>query len=195
MVGGMTSDYWSRDPKRLGFVLARYKFVARMVEGMERVLEVGCADGFGSRIVRQHVGALVAIDSEFESIREAMANQSSVWPIDYLCHELRDEPLPGFDAVYALDVLEHIPSKDEDQFLRSMRGSGSVAIIGMPSLESQGYASDLSRQGHVNCKRGPDLKEALKRHWKNVFLFGMNDETLHTGFAPMAHYRLALCTS
>jgi hypothetical protein len=25
-------------------------------------------------------------------------------------------------------------------------------------------------------------------------VFGMNDEVLHTGFGPMCHYRLAICT-
>ena len=57
----------------------------------------------------------------------------------------------------------------------------------------QAYASALSKAGHVNCKTGPQLREALRRHWQEVFLFGMNDEVLHTGFAPMQQYRFAVC--
>jgi hypothetical protein len=34
----------------------------------------------------------------------------------------------------------------------------------------------------------------LTPHFSNVFMFGMNDETLHTGYGPMCHYRLAVCT-
>src|SRR5574341_1486014 len=82
--GGMTRHYWENDPKRLTFVLARYKFVAKMLEGKDRVLEVGCADGFGSRIVRQHVGDLTAIDIDHESIAEAQQkNASPSWPIRF----------------------------------------------------------------------------------------------------------------
>ena len=33
----------------------------------------------------------------------------------------------------------------------------------------------------------------MQRHFHNVFLFSMNDEVVHTGFSPMAHYLLALC--
>jgi hypothetical protein len=32
----------------------------------------------------------------------------------------------------------------------------------------------------------------MEEHFDNVFMFAMNDEVVHTGFAPMAHYRLAL---
>ncbi len=48
-LGLMTNQVWQDDPRRLGFVLARYKFVAKMFSGLERVLEVGCARAFGTR--------------------------------------------------------------------------------------------------------------------------------------------------
>jgi len=61
-LGPMTTQVWQDDPRRLTFVLARYKFVAKMLSGKRRVLEVGCADAFGTRIVQQEVGSVVAID-------------------------------------------------------------------------------------------------------------------------------------
>jgi hypothetical protein len=68
-----------------------------------------------------------------------------------------------------------------------------VLIIGTPSLESQKYASPGSIAGHVNCKNGDELKQVLSEFFGNVFVFSMNDETVHTGFYPMAHYLFALC--
>jgi len=82
-LGLMVNQSWNQDPKRTLFTLARYKFVARMLSGSGSVLEVGCADAFGTRLVQ--------------------------------------------------------------------------------------------------------------RYFDNVFIFSMNDETIHTGFYPMAHYLLALC--
>lgn len=194
LVGGMTADYWDRDPRRLAFVLARYKFVGRMFEGKGRVLEVGCADGTGSRIVRQHVGYLKATDIDVRSLIEANDRQSATWPVEFVLHDMLKYPLvdQGFEAAYALDVLEHIERKDEERFLANLRASAPVVIIGMPSLESQRYASKLSREGHVNCKTGAELRASVGKNWREVFLFSMNDETVHTGFAPMAHYLLAL---
>ena len=37
------------------------------------------------------------------------------------------------------------------------------------------------------------LKSDLLKYFNNVFVFSMNDETVHTGYYPMAHYFLALC--
>ena len=70
---------------------------------------------------------------------------------------------------------------------------GGVVILGMPSLESQKYASSASKDGHVNCKTGKDLKSLCEKYFHNVFLFSMNDEIVHTGFEKMAHYLLVLC--
>lgn len=193
LVGGMTADYWERDPKRLAFVLARYKFVARMLEGKDRVLEVGCADGFGSRIVRQHVGALTAIDIDAKSIEEAESAQSKAWPIEFRCGDIMSDNLPLFNAVYCLDLFEHIVQ--EARLLNRLRACAPVCIVGTPSLESQKYASALSRIGHVNCKSGADLKASMQRYWRHVFMFSMSDEVVHTGFQPMAHYLFALAVA
>ena len=51
-LGLMSGSVWRDDPKRLVFSLARYKFTAKMLSGFGSVVEVGCGDGFGSRIVR-----------------------------------------------------------------------------------------------------------------------------------------------
>jgi hypothetical protein len=66
-------------------------------------------------------------------------------------------------------------------------------IVGMPSLESQVYASEGSKALHVNCKTEQGLRDSLQQYFANVFMFGMNDETLHTGFGALCHYRLAIC--
>src|ERR1035441_10302667 len=50
-LGLMTNQAWTDDPRHLLFTLARYKFVAKMLTGKNRVLEVGCADAFGTRLV------------------------------------------------------------------------------------------------------------------------------------------------
>jgi hypothetical protein len=67
-----------------------------------------------------------------------------------------------------------------------------AVIIGMPSLESQEFASPASKAGHINCKTEPELRALMEEHFDNVFMFAMNDEVVHTGYASMAHYRLAL---
>jgi hypothetical protein len=114
-------------------------------------------------------------------------------------HDILSGPFQsGFDAAYSLDVLEHIPPDKEETYFRNVLASLSetgVLVVGMPSLESQAHASPQSKAGHVNCKTGKDLKRSLERHFHNVFLFSMNDEVIHTGFPPMAHYLIGVCAT
>jgi 2-polyprenyl-3-methyl-5-hydroxy-6-metoxy-1,4-benzoquinol methylase len=196
-LGLMSSQTWQDDPRRLLFVLARYKFVAKMFSGMKKVLEVGCADAFGTRIVRQEVPDVVATDFDPVFILRNRARSNSRWNITFKIHDMLAGPLPeNFDGVYAIDVIEHIPADQEQQFVRNMVASlnrQGVALVGTPSLQSQEYASPASKAGHVNCKDAPSLKALMSHFFHNVFIFSMNDEMVHTGFHPMAHYLWALC--
>ena len=187
---------WYDDPRRLVFSMARYKFVAKMFAGRRNVLEVGCGDAFCAPIVRQAVHRLTVADFDKAYIADAKRRMRDRWPIEAIVIDLTKDSLPErYDAIYSLDVLEHIPQAKEDDVLRriadALEPHGAV-IVGMPSFESQQYASPPSKAGHVNCKTEPALRELMQRYFDNVFMFAMNDEVVHTGFGPMAHYRLAL---
>ena len=189
---GLHSGYqWIHDPKHFLFSLSRYKFVSKMLSGYHNVLEIGCGDGFFSAIVKNEVGKLSLTDCEEINIQLIdKKNYQEVFLHDFV-NATFDKV---YDAIYALDVLEHI--HNEDLFLsnaiQSLHQHG-VMIIGMPSIESQVYASLNSRIGHVNCKSKADLKKVMSAYFHNVFMFSMNDEVLHTGFDAMSHYLIALC--
>lgn len=196
-LGLMTSQGWDDDPKRLAFTLSRYKFVAKMLSGRKHVLEVGCADAFGTRIVCQEVDKVTAVDFDPIFVEDTNKRMSSKWRFTCFAHDMLTSPVPGkFDGAFALDVLEHIEPRNEAKFLKNLTASlapHGVAIIGMPSLESQAYASSISRAGHVNCKSMPDLKRTMEKYFFNVFMFSMNDEMIHTGYHKLAHYLMAVC--
>jgi 2-polyprenyl-3-methyl-5-hydroxy-6-metoxy-1,4-benzoquinol methylase len=198
-LGLMANESWNQDPKRTLFTLSRYKFVAKMMSGRARVLEIGCADAFGTRLVQQEVGHITAIDFDPVFVADVNARADSAWLMDCFVHDILSGPVPGkYDGIYSLDVLEHIDSKDEGKFMRHLLASldpAGATIIGMPSLESQTHASPQSKAGHVNCKSGKGLKAFLDQYFQNVFVFSMNDEVVHTGYYPMAHYLIALCTT
>lgn len=195
--GLMTSYAWNDDPKRLTFTLSRYKFVSKLLSGRANVLEIGCADAFGTRIVRQEVQRLTATDFDPIFIEDVKKRMNPRWSFDAFMHDMLSGPVPprNYDGIYALDVLEHIDPGDEPVFMSNLVGSlaphGAV-VLGMPSLESQAYASPNSKAGHVNCKSMPDFKQMMAGYFHNVFMFSMNDEVVHTGYHKMAHYLLAL---
>lgn len=196
-LGLMVNQSWNQNPRQILFTLAHYKFVSKLLSGKRSVLEIGCADAFGTRLVQQEVGHVTAVDFDPVFIKDAKSREDKNWPITLFVHDMLSGPVPGiFDAAYCLDVLEHIKPADEHAFMTSLLASipfEAPVIIGMPSLESQIYASPQSKAGHINCKSGQNLKDGLGRYFHNVFVFSMNDEVVHTGFLPMAHYLLAVC--
>ncbi|MHB1514618.1 MAG: class I SAM-dependent methyltransferase [Acidiferrobacteraceae bacterium] len=196
-LGLMSNQVWNDDPRRVVFSLSRYKFVAKMFTGRCNVLEVGCGDAFASRIVKQEVERLTVIDFDPVFIADAKERLDPDWPMECVVHDIVASPYPGrFDAIYSLDVFEHIRPECEDRFIQhaimSLAPHG-VMIIGIPSLESQVHASPQSAAGHVNCKTAAELRKVLSPYFHSIFMFSMSDEVVHTGFAPMAHYLLAVC--
>ncbi len=194
--GIMVNESWNEDPRRTVFTLARYKFISKMLAGREKVLEVGCADAFATRIVQQTVGQVTAVDFDPVFIEDARSRANPHWPMETLVHDMLKGPVPGkFDGAYAMDVLEHINPDMEDRFVRNVLTSlttEGVCIFGMPSLESQAHASPQSKVGHINCKTGDQFKSFMEKYFNTVFVFSMNDEVVHTGYYPMAHYLIAV---
>lgn len=189
-MGLMTSYRWRHDPKTVLFMLSRYKFVAKMLDGYGDVLEIGCGDALGSHLVANVIGHLKCIDIDCQMLLSANRHPK----ITYECNsDIRHSSGSSkWDAVYALDVIEHMEKKDSMNWVRGISQVSDLSIIGMPSLESQEYASPLSKANHINCMSAPDLKSLMKEHFKHVFMFSMNDEVVHTGFHKLAHYIFAI---
>jgi 2-polyprenyl-3-methyl-5-hydroxy-6-metoxy-1,4-benzoquinol methylase len=201
VLGNNTSRIFREDPKLLLFTLSRYKFVSKLLQGKKSVLEVGCQEGFGAQIVAKNVGNYVGIDFFQPYISDA--NKFSKYDnIEFEGFDLLDGPFLNkksddfkFDGVFSLDVIEHIDAKNDNLFMKncidSLNDEG-ILIVGTPSLESQLYASEASKAGHINCKSAPELKELFERFFKFVFIFSLNDEVVHTGFWQMSHYIVAV---
>lgn len=197
-LGLLKSREWIEDPRRFLFSQSRYKFVSKMLSGRRNVIEIGCGDAFNAPIVMQEVAALTVTDFDAEFIADAQARVQPEYPYVALVHNFLEGVFEGgpFDAAYAMDVLEHIDAADERTFIGNILKcltADAVMMVGMPSLESQAYASPGSKAGHINCKSAPDLKALMEEFFHSVFMFSLNDEVVHTGYHKMAHYVVALC--
>lgn len=197
-LGPWTSHIWRHDPRHMCFLLSRYKFVAKMLEGRERVLEVGCGDAVGTPIVLQTVKAVHGIDFEPLVLNDAKERyeREGVKQATFAIHDVSAAPIPGeFEAAFSLDVIEHVPAHQEDTFIEhicSALTKNAVLIVGTPNITANEYASPASKAGHINLKSAETLKDLLAKRFHNVFGFSMNDEVVHTGYSPMAHYLFAI---
>ena len=87
----MSNKRWQEDPRGLLFSLARYKFVSKMFESKKNVLEVGCGDGWYSKIVAQTVKKLTISDNDPIFIGNMKENKK-IRNIKIILHDMIKRP-------------------------------------------------------------------------------------------------------
>ena len=184
-------------PRHLLFSFSRYKFAARLIGDSPKVniLELGCSEGLGTLLLAGDFHNLTGVDSDKEAIQWAKSNLEKKGNIVFKYDDFLGKIYGKFDVVVALDVIEHIPKEQETDFFRAVTGNlkdDGYCIIGTPNVTASQYSSEPSKMGHVNLFSAERLRDTVREYFKNVFLFGMNDEVVHTGFYPMSHYLIAL---
>lgn len=182
--------------RHLLFSFARYKFAARMLGDSPKktVLELGCNEGIGTLHLAQVAEETLGVDFDENAVKWASDNLAGPH-LRFIGADFMNKEFGKFDAVVTIDVIEHLEKEKEDLFLETIiqnLNDEGFAIIGTPNITSLPYASEASRIGHINLYDHQRLKDLLLKRFKNVFLFGMNDEVIHTGFSPMCHFLFAL---
>jgi len=195
-LGPWTSFSLLNDPKHMCFVLSRYKFCSKMMAGKKTILEIGCGDGFGIPIIAQDTEYVLGIDVDDRLINGNRERLRKIKNIEFeninICEKV---PKKVFDAVFSIDVIEHLDPHLEKTFMdnscRCLKKDG-ILIIGTPNITANKYATDRSKVQHINLKGHKELRALLAKYFVNGFIFSMNDEIVHTGYYPMAHYLFAV---
>ena len=109
--------------------------------------------------------------------------------------KLIDQPKEGkYDAILSIDVIEHLEPEFEKPFMENQINAlnkEGILITGTPNVTASQYATFRSDHQHINLKSAKELKNLLDKYFHNSFVFSMNDEVVHTGYHPMAHYLMA----
>lgn len=181
-------------PRRILFALSRYKFAAKLIGEEKSVLEVGCSEGLGTVLLAEFNNQIVGIDIDSEAIEEANRTFANA-KIQFRCIDILGSKIGDFNGIVSFDVIEHIFPENENLFFKSLLNNlneNGICIIGTPNVTADVYASETSRMGHVNMYSWDRLKFSLERYFKQVLIFSSNDEMIHTGFYPMAHYLIGV---
>ena len=196
-MGPTASHTWRSDPRRLTFLLARYKFCSKMLAGKSKVLEVGCGDGFGMKVVLQTVESVHGVDFDPLFIDWAK-KQAKIEDLNCSFSQIDitlESPSGQYEAAYSLDLIEHLEPAQEYLYWQNVTrvlDQEGIFIVGTPNITASPYASKWSMEGHINLKSAETLRATMEKYLHNVFIFSMNDEVVHTGFYPMAHYLFAM---
>lgn len=193
---GKYASYWYyKTPRRMLHSLSYYKFAAKLIGSGKKVLDVGCNEGLGTSVLAKECGFAKGVDFDQDAIRAANNNfKTSICDfeeLDILTTPLKEE----WDAIVNFDVIEHIYPENSDSFFMALKAGlkkPGVFVLGTPSLISQQFASPVSKKGHVNIYSPERLESEMRQHFDFVFMFAANDEVVHTGYLPLAHYLITV---
>ena len=190
-LGQYASHWFYKTPRRVLHSMSYYKFAAKLIGPDKRVLDIGCNEGLGTFLMGKECGFAKGVDFDEEAIKCAQKNFTEPFVQFAASDFLESSEDEKWDAIINFDVIEHIMPENAPAFFASIAKHltpEGVAIIGTPSKISQDFASEISKKGHVNIYTYERLEEEMQKHFNCVFMFAANDEVVHTGYLPLAHY-------
>jgi hypothetical protein len=191
-IKGITTKYSECDVYNLG-VDVDNTYIAN------NVAVHNCGDAFGTPIVAESVGSVTAVDTEERHIIGNANRLSEIKNITFAKHDICRSPIVDnddlslikFDGAFSIDVIEHLDKELEDSFMINTClniVTDGICIIGTPNITANQYSTNRSLIQHINLKSYDSLRKLMRNYFKNVLMFSMNDEVVHTGYGPMAHY-------
>jgi len=186
-----------REPlEMIGFTIARYKFACKWMRETDRVLEVGCGEGYGCHFFSRHVAEVVGLDVDEDLIRRCAQRYQR----ENLRYEVGDiiapavPPQPEYDVVVALEMIEHTTREEGRAVITHCAASlkpGGLFIVSTPRARED---RSLSRQQHHVFEYDYDtLLATLDPHFRRVMIFCQNDEYIYAGHPSTAWNFVAVC--
>ena len=132
----------------------RYRSATELVDG-ERVLDLGCGSGYGSRMMAERALSVHGIDIDAATIDAASAGLADADRISFEAADalgfLRRPDLPArFDVIVCFEALEHLESLEPTlERLRELADDGIRMVLSVPNSKGLGeqnefHATDFS---------------------------------------------------
>lgn len=153
-----------------------------------RCVDLGCGDGAYMSVIAPRCSHIVGVDADYFAIRAARAQLKSHGianvaciqaPLSHVTRELTGAP-EGFDFVYSMDVIEHLPRPEELlQIALAVAKPDAWVAVGTPLF----IRDDLVSPYHVREFRRGEIQTILRRYLRlleeQTFPMTRRDGNLH----------------
>jgi O-antigen biosynthesis protein len=179
----------------IAFTLARYKFACKWLRDADRVLEVGCGEGFGCNFFSRHVAYVAGLDLDAEDVARCAARYQRD-NLHFFAGDIlqpAQPPQPEYDAVVSFEMIEHVSQADGRRMVANCAAylkDGGLLILSTPRARQD---RSISRQHHHVFEYDYDtLVATLQPHFRRVMVFCQNDEYIYAGHPSTAWNYIAL---
>lgn len=153
------------NPMKDPTIKQRAGFALRYIGSGKRVLDIGCANGALSRVLRDGGNHVVGVDILPEYVKMAKKNCSEAKVVDI--SRGTGFRAGSFDAVFAGEFIEHLTEKDADTFFRECRRvlkRGGLIILTTPNpdfIRIKLFRINLVGGAHLKVYPVKELKRLL----------------------------------
>ena len=148
----------------------RYAFAADFCLG-QRVLDLGCGEGYGSRLLRgREPEFVVSVDISRAAVDNAVADSGNVVGlgavVDAECLPFRDH---AFDLVVCFEVIEHVmrPASLVDEVRRVLNPSGML-LVSTPNKSVYNENQSAPNPFHMSEMELPEFQDLLAARFRHV---------------------------
>lgn len=177
------------NPLMVAIKFARYKFIAKLLQKEDRVLEIGCNDGVSSNFFSQYCKSVDAIDLDDKAVKEASDNFPH---INFKCvNALTYNFEKKYDVIIMLDFIEHFTKDDGEKLLEKysqLLSNRGMIMVGTPSKYFEEYRAEHNKLHHLHEYYPEELEELMYKYFNRTMMFSMNDEVVHTGNLKLAWF-------
>ena len=154
---------------------AVYEYATQFTQA-QRVLDIGCGEGYGAHLLAQNAKEVVAVDKDKKTIQQAKRryNLSNLNFHIQDISELRRQFLHSFDVVCCFHVIEHL--KTPEQFLaevgKHLLDTSGVLLISTPNRHSPlRLSTGLHWPYHEREYTTNEFRDLLATSFKDVTLY------------------------
>lgn len=183
------------NPLMVTVKFARYKFIAKLLQKSDNVLEVGCSDGVSSNFFFKYCKTIDALDMDLDAINEAKNNFKGI----NFMHQnaLTYSTLKKYDVIVMLDFIEHFTQEDGEKLIKkysSLLSVNGMLVVGTPSKNFNKYRAEHNKIHHLHEYYPDELEQLMQKNFNRNMMFAMNDELVHTGNINLAWFMYAIGT-
>ncbi len=141
--------------------LGRYLFAGQLLKGYDSVLDVACANGYGSYVLSKSVNKVLGIDKDYIDEKYKRDN------IEFLKLDLNNNKIEGkYNAIVCFETIEHLLNPDMflDNLYNILDDKG-ILILSVPnSLYEINEKGELNDKYHVNVFKVEEIIRMFKKH-------------------------------